>query len=221
MNTDKAARNFAYGLAEAMDILFKEGDKQRARDFWTKYLDNVLRSSEVLEMMFYCNLPAFWYKILRTAGEMTTYIQPRGLLIEVDVAASSTYTFLLDLTPTPWVCLCPVFTCESTYGGRYSKLTIKVNVPPVDVKESEWINRYVVENLPVPVSGPPLTQGYMFVHFPKRNVLFTFINSYTDTNHMIFYTDWLRITKDRASSLIETCYKPFKEKVVERFLRFW
>ena len=186
---------------------------------WTDYISRLDTIKNILETTFYCNLPSVWYRIVKVAGEMSGYINPRGLLIEADVPASSSYTYNLDLTATQYICLCPIFTCESEYGGRYSKLTILVNETPVDVKESEWINKYAHENMPIPTEAPPLNAAYDFVTFPKRKVKFTFSNSHSSENHMVFYTDWFKTTKDWGTNLIENCYRPFKAKVIDEFLK--
>jgi len=207
-------------IGEFLDKSIEEGIIP-ARGWLEDRIDVLVDRTGYLERLYLCTLPQNWYHILWVASEETEYIRRKGLDLVFDLDPNSSTVSSIDLTPTQYCCVCPVFTCSSVLGPTYSRITILVNEAPVpDIIESTWLNVYVTQNLHVPTEGPPLKEGFLYTFAPKRKVKWTLKNRHpTESNTIAFFADYLEILKDNGYNLIHNCYEPFKKKIVEEMLK--
>jgi len=168
-----------------------------------------------LESLFMITLNEYWYGCILSIYEMTDLIEKYGFLVEADVSPGTTFTYEINLVPTPKCCICPRFIVSADLGP-YVKFTNLVNEPPVDVPEL-WQNKYAARNLPCPTDLPySLHHGYDYVKFPKRKVKVQFTNTHpANTAYCVFYADYLEISYDYGKALLEYVYKPIVDRLRE------
>jgi len=202
-------------------VLVAEALARPPREAVRDLLDAFLEQAHNIKRLYFLTVTNFWYRVLRIASEMTKDIKLKGFLVEANVSPSSSYTYEFDLTGTPHACMCPVFVASASLGA-WVKLTNLVNESPVDVVESEWIDKYVAQDLPLATDMPSLAteSAYPYVYFPKRKVKVTFKNDHdTETARCVFFADYIQVEKDKGENLIRNIFIPFKREVVNPMLK--
>jgi len=124
---------------------------------WNKWRDVPTYLEDTRNFTIY----AIWPEIIEALHHLSVFIKRFGYRLEADIPPEGTFTHEIDLTTTPYACVCPIAKFRSSLGGDVL-LTSTLNRDARKV-DSQWRNKHpwIDEPMPTSFQSPPVFYTYV------------------------------------------------------------